>query len=116
VIPVSHTDQTQELLVCGATGFAGRLVAEYRTEQYPPSELSVALGGDGPFVVESCVSADWDPGCGATARMLGEAAMCLVRGQIDSPPAGGVLTPASGIGEPLADRLQLAGLTVAVEE
>ena len=78
--------------------------------------LGRGIAGDGPFVVESRVSADRDPGYGATARMLGEAAMCLVRGEVDSPLDGGVLTPASGIGEPLADRLRRAGLTVAVGE
>jgi short subunit dehydrogenase-like uncharacterized protein len=71
---------------------------------------------DGPFVVESEISADRDPGYGATARMLGEAAMCLVREEVDSPLPGGVVTPASGIGDPLADRLREAGLTVQVGE
>ncbi|EMA37863.1 saccharopine dehydrogenase family protein [Halobiforma nitratireducens] len=71
---------------------------------------------DGPFVVESRISADRDPGYGATAKMLGEAAMCLVREEIDSPLEGGVLTPASAIGDPLADRLRQAGLVVDVGE
>ncbi len=69
---------------------------------------------DGPFVVESRISADQDPGYGATAKMLGEAAMCLVTGEIESPLEGGVLTPASGLGDPLADGLRRAGLTVEV--
>lgn len=67
---------------------------------------------DGPFVVESHVAADRDPGYGATAQMLGEAAMCLVDDDVDSPLPGGILTPAAGIGDPLADRLRQAGLTV----
>jgi short subunit dehydrogenase-like uncharacterized protein len=71
---------------------------------------------DGPFVVASEVSADRDPGYGATAKMLGEAAMCLVRGETDSPLSGGVLTPASGIGEPLVERLRDVGMTLTVEE
>jgi len=71
---------------------------------------------DGPFTVEAVIGADRDPGYGATARMLGEAAMCLVRGETDSPLTGGVLTPASGIGEPLADRLRAVGFTVTVGE
>jgi short subunit dehydrogenase-like uncharacterized protein len=70
----------------------------------------------GPFVVESQVSADRDPGYGATARMLSEAAMCLVRDEIDSPLSGGILTPASGIGEPLADRLRQTEMVVHVGE
>ena len=71
---------------------------------------------DGPFVVECRIAADRDPGYGATAQMLGEAAMCLVREEIDSPLTGGVLTPATGIGDPLAGRLRDVGLTVEVGE
>jgi len=73
-------------------------------------------GPDGRFTVESVVGADRDPGYGATAQMLGEAAICLVRGETASPLDGGVLTPASGIGTPLADRLRGAGLTVTAGE
>lgn len=61
---------------------------------------------DGPFVVESRISADQDPGYGATAKMLGEAALCLVCDRIDSPLEGGILTPAAAIGDPLADGLR----------
>jgi short subunit dehydrogenase-like uncharacterized protein len=71
---------------------------------------------DGPFAVEAVVGADLDPGYGATARMLGEAGVCLVRDETASPLDGGVLTPASGIGEPLADRLRAVGFTVTVDE
>ena len=78
--------------------------------------LGRGTAADGPFVVEGVIGADRDPGYGATARMLGEAAMCLVRGDVDSPLPGGVTTPASGIGVPLADRLRDAGMTVRVRE
>jgi len=78
--------------------------------------LGRGTGRDGPFVVEGEVSADRDPGYGATARMIGEAATCLVRGETDSPLNGGVVTPASGIGEPLIERLRDAGLTLTVAE
>ncbi len=71
---------------------------------------------DGPFSVEAVFGADRDPGYGATARMLGESAMCLVREETDSPLDGGVLTPASGIGEPLVDRLRAVGFTITVGE
>jgi short subunit dehydrogenase-like uncharacterized protein len=70
----------------------------------------------GPFTVEAEFGVDLDPGYGATARMLGEAGMCLLRGETDSPLPGGVLTPASGIGEPLADRLREVGFTATVNE
>lgn len=76
--------------------------------------LGRGIASDGPFVVESHVAADRDPGYGATAQMLGEAAMCLVDDAVDSPLPGGILTPAAGIGAPLADRLRRAGLTVEV--
>jgi len=71
---------------------------------------------DGPFTVMSKIGASRDPGYGATSQMLGEAAMCLLRGTTESPLDGGVLTPASGIGDPLADRLRDVGFTVAVGE
>lgn len=69
---------------------------------------------DGHFTVEAVVGADMDPGYGATARMLGESGVALLRGDTDSPLDGGVLTPASAIGEPLADRLRAIGFTVNV--
>ncbi|QAU12134.1 oxidoreductase [Halorubrum sp. BOL3-1] len=70
---------------------------------------------DGPFTVEAEFGADRDPGYGATARMLGESAVCLARGDVDSPLDGGVLTPASGIGLPLAERLRAVGFTASVD-
>ncbi len=73
-------------------------------------------GGDGAFTVEAEFGADLDPGYGAAARMLGESAICLVRDDVDSPLDGGVLTPASGIGLPLVDRLRAVGFTAAVGE
>ena len=69
---------------------------------------------DGPFTVEAEFGADRDPGYGATARMLGESAMCLLADDTDSPLDGGVLTPASGIGAPLVDRLRDVGFTATV--
>ncbi|TKX67968.1 trans-acting enoyl reductase family protein [Halorubrum sp. SP9] len=71
-------------------------------------------GPDGPFTVEAEFGADRDPGYGATARMLGESAVCLARDEVDSPFDGGVLTPASGIGLPLAERLREVGFTASV--
>jgi uncharacterized protein YbjT (DUF2867 family) len=38
-------DRPYDLVVWGATGFAGRLVAEYLTRQYGPDAVSLALGG-----------------------------------------------------------------------
>ena len=42
---MSATDGQYDLVVWGATGVVGRLVAEYLTEQYTPERLSLALGG-----------------------------------------------------------------------
>jgi len=78
--------------------------------------LGRGTAADGPFTVEVEFGADRDPGYGATARMLGEAAVCLATGDVDSPLDGGVLTPASGIGLPLAERLRDVGFTVSVGE
>ena len=49
------------------------------------------------------IRAERDPGYGATARMLGEAAVCLAKDELSSP--GGVLTPAVAMGDALIDRL-----------
>ena len=75
--------------------------------------LGRGTGTDGGFTVEAEFGADRDPGYGATARMLGESAVCLARGDVDSSFDGGVLTPASGIGLPLAERLREVGFTAS---
>jgi len=67
------------------------------------------------FEVEGRVAADRDPGYGATATMLAESAMCLVRSETDTPLDSGILTPGSGIGMPLVERLRAAGMTFEVE-
>jgi len=67
------------------------------------------------FAVEGTVAANRDPGYGATARMIGESAVCLAKGDTGTALDGGVLTPASGIGTPLIDRLADVGLSFAVE-
>lgn len=53
-----------------------------------------------------------DPGYSSTARMLGEAALCLAHDPLTAP--GGFLTPATAMGHALAERLRAAGLTLAV--
>jgi short subunit dehydrogenase-like uncharacterized protein len=69
-----------------------------------------------------------DPGYAETAKMLTEAALCLVDQQkqaalgaeaaaADLPyPGGGVLTPAVALGLPLVRRLRAKGMTFAVVE
>ncbi len=59
------------------------------------------------------VTADRDPGYGATSRMLGEAALTLAAGE--SSVGGGSWTPASALGEALMERLVAhAGMTFEV--
>ena len=56
------------------------------------------------------VASKGDPGYAATAILFGESALCL--GLDTLPDAAGVLTPATAMGEVLADRLRAAGVTV----
>ena len=60
------------------------------------------------------VTGDRDPGYGSTAKMIGQAAMCLAF-DIDQHTAGGFWTPASLFGDALIERLQdNAGLSFEV--
>lgn len=59
-----------------------------------------------------------DPGNRATTKMLCEAALCLALEAQRLPGGaarGGVLTPASGLGQALVDRLRNAGMTLVVD-
>jgi short subunit dehydrogenase-like uncharacterized protein len=60
------------------------------------------------------VAAQGDPGYAATAVMLGESALALALDGDRLPPRAGVLTPATGIGTPLSDRLRAQGFTFDV--
>lgn len=51
-----------------------------------------------------------DPAHGETAKIAGEASFCLALDREKTPAATGVLTPASGLGRPMIDRLISAGL------
>lgn len=92
-----------EATIAGSS-FEVRLRGTGASEEYP-----------GGFAVEATVRGDRDPGYGATCRMLGESAVCLARGEVESPHDGGVLTPASGIGLPLVDRLEGTGVSFESE-
>ena len=61
------------------------------------------------------VAAQGDPGYAATAVMLGQAALALALDGDRLPAAAGVLTPATGIGQPLVERLREEGFTLDVE-
>lgn len=56
-----------------------------------------------------------DPGYKATALMSIESALCLALQREKCDPKGGVLTPASALGQVLVDRLNAAGMKLYVE-
>jgi short subunit dehydrogenase-like uncharacterized protein len=59
------------------------------------------------------VRAKGDPGYAATAVMLGESALALALDRESLPPSdGGVLTPATAIGDALVARLRTAGMEI----
>jgi short subunit dehydrogenase-like uncharacterized protein len=63
----------------------------------------------------SCVvSAQGDPGYLATSVMLGQSALALALDGDALPDAAGVLTPATGIGTALVDRLRTQGFSLDV--
>ena len=64
--------------------------------------------------LHAVVAAQGDPGYKATAVMLGESALALALDVERLPERAGVLTPATGIGTVLADRLRAAGFTLEV--
>lgn len=57
------------------------------------------------------VAAQGDPGYAATAVMLGESALSLALDGDGLPARAGVLTPATGIGNPLVERLRARAFT-----
>jgi short subunit dehydrogenase-like uncharacterized protein len=60
------------------------------------------------------VRAKGDPGYAATSVMLGESALALALDRAELPASGGgVLTPATGIGEALVRRLRAAGVEIS---
>lgn len=64
-------------------------------------------------VVEVEVAADLDPGYGSTAKIIGEAGLCL----LDTSGPGGCTTPAVAMGADLIDALRkYAGVRIQVQE
>jgi short subunit dehydrogenase-like uncharacterized protein len=88
----------------------GPTAEERRTGFY--DLLFIAEADDGR-TVRAVVKGDMDPGYGSTAKLLGEAAVCLAR---NATTPGGVWTPAAAMGEALIERLeQNAGLSFGLE-
>ena len=88
-------------------------------EQRERGFFDIKLFGEHPVdrgkSLRARVTGDRDPGYGSTAQMLGEAAVCLARDELDV--GGGFLTPAAAMGEPLLARLQAsAGLGFSIEQ
>jgi short subunit dehydrogenase-like uncharacterized protein len=72
--------------------------------------LFIAIAKDGR-AYKARVTGDRDPGYGSTAKMIGEAAICLAETE-HTQVTGGLWTPASAMGQRLIPRLiQNAGLT-----
>jgi short subunit dehydrogenase-like uncharacterized protein len=67
-------------------------------------EIATTTSAGARFVCR--VEAEGDPGYAATSVMLAESALSLALDGERLPPRAGVLTPATGIGMPLVDRLR----------
>jgi len=72
------------------------------------------LGTRGADRIKVRVSADKDPGYGATSKMLGESALCLAQDAARLPVQGGSWTPASALGNALVERLNAVGVRFEV--
>lgn len=66
-------------------------------------------------IIKGRITGDRDPGYGSTSKMLAEAGVCLASDDLDT--GGGVLTPATAMGDALLRRLQEnAGLSFEILE
>ena len=64
----------------------------------------------------SCiVTGDRDTGYAGTAKMISESALSLILEGESIPDVSGVLTPASGIGDVVVDRLSDKGIVFKIE-
>lgn len=78
------------------------------------SRFKVTFFGRSTSATSQSVVSGGDPGYDETAKMLSEAALCLVHDRDQLPPYTGVLTPVVAFGEPLLDRLKAAGMRFEV--
>ena len=79
-----------------------------------PAKAYEIIKGDKYVVNGGYVGGNNDPGYGETAKMLGESALCLALDTDLPTSTGGVLTPASSMGERLVDRLRAAEMRFEV--
>ena len=69
--------------------------------------------GHDVFTHRVTVHADSDPGYSATAKMLGQSALCCLD---DHDRPGGVTTPSVALGDGLVDRLRAVGISFELEK
>jgi short subunit dehydrogenase-like uncharacterized protein len=88
-----------------------------------PSEATMDSGwfrcellglGEGGEQVRGLICDSGDPGNRATVKFVCESALCLALNEDDLPKRGGVLTPSTGLGEVLAQRLRRFGMRIEV--
>ncbi|MGI8332900.1 saccharopine dehydrogenase family protein [Actinomadura scrupuli] len=118
----------------GAAGAVAGVAGVFALAQLPPTRdllLRIKSPGEGPTPEKRAKSwfnvrfvgegggrrvvtevAGGDPGYDETAKMLAEAALCLVHD--DLPETSGQVTTAAAMGDRLIDRLQKAGITFRV--
>ena len=121
--------------VAAATSIKAGVVSQAFAPTRAVSKLFLPRPGDGPSEAErqaGCfemtlygrargstmythrmtVSADSDPGYSATAKMLGESALCALETQTEM---GGIHTPATAFGDALIRRLESVGIYINLE-
>lgn len=121
------TDLTATFDRAVARGFTRRLLTRLLPKPGEgPSEHTMATGwfrtdligfGAGGRRVVGCVRDRGDPGNRVTAKCVCESALGLALNAEALPGGaerGGVLTPATGLGEVLADRLRAAGMVIEI--
>ena len=84
-----------------------------RTNGYFRIEIHAKTSTGQRYVAD--VAAKGDPGYAATAVMLGESVLSLALDADKLPPRAGVLTPATGLGMPLIERLRSQGFTFSAQ-
>jgi short subunit dehydrogenase-like uncharacterized protein len=120
--------------LAAVAGAGAGAAALFTLAQLPPTRrllLSLKQPGDGPTPEERarnrfCVTfvgtagetsavvqvRGGDPGYGDTAKMIGEAALCLSDDRDELPDRAGILTPVLAMGGALLPRLRAAGIAV----
>ncbi|MEJ5918816.1 saccharopine dehydrogenase family protein [Corynebacterium sp. H78] len=77
---------------------------------------NVRLDGDTQETWKCEVELEQDPGYDGTAMMISNAALALVCDRDRLPKRTGVLTPATGLGEPYLERLQAGGMKFSAKK